>query len=119
MTNDERYKIITTVGPAKAAMFGIYDRAPDTNILAWAYASSFRLVSAVRDENGAIVAADIIWPDDVTGEFTTDVASVAFPGAIDAWHATYGSSTVTQLSVTRDDNGAVIAQPAITITGGV
>jgi hypothetical protein len=92
---------------------------PD-NILGWAMAESFQLVSATRDANGAIVTANIAWPDGATGVFTTDVASVAFPGAIDAWHATYvveGTTlTVTQPAVTRDANGAVTVQPAITIS---
>lgn len=90
------------------------------NILQWAYSSAFQLVSATRDPNEAIETASIVWPDGATGKFTTDVASTAFPGAIDAWHATYinGSvtHTITQPTVTRDANGAVTAQPAITIT---
>lgn len=89
-------------------------------LLQWAYASAFRLVSATRDTNEAIVTASIVWPDGATGTFTTDTTSIIFLGAIDAWHATYinGSitHTVTQPLVTRDANGAVIAQPAITIS---
>lgn len=84
----------------------------------WAYVQSFQVVSATRDVNGAIVTASIVWPDGVTGVFTTDVASVAFPGAVDAWHATYVGSPsrlITQPTVTRDANGAVTVQPAITI----
>jgi len=88
-------------------------------LLQWAYTSAFQLVSATRDANEAIVTASIVWPDSATGTFTTDVASTAFPGAIDAWHATYAlgsvAKTVTQAAVTRDANGAVTAQPAITI----
>ena len=92
-------------------------RSSDT-LLGWAYGSLFQLVSATRDINEAIVTANIVWPDGVAGVFTTDVASVSFPGAIDAWHATYAGSpakTITQPTVTRDAAGAVIAQPAITI----
>lgn len=88
-------------------------------LLAWAYAQSFQLVSATRDANGAITTASIVWPDGTAGVFTTDIASTAFPGAIDAWHATYAGTpakTVTQPAVTRDANGAVTAQPAITIS---
>lgn len=88
------------------------------NLQTWAYAQIFQLVSATRDANSAIIAANIVWPDGIPGVFTTDVASAAFPGAIDAWHATYAGSPaklITQTSVTRDANGAVIAQPAITI----
>ncbi len=87
-------------------------------LMAWAYAQTFQVVSATRDANSAITTATIIWPDGTAGVFTTDVASTAFPGAIDAWHATYASTPsklITQPTVTRDANGAVIAQPAITI----
>ncbi|CAB3731527.1 hypothetical protein LMG22037_05621 [Paraburkholderia phenoliruptrix] len=103
----------STVGTALAALL-------PQNLLEWAYSSAFRLVSATRDANEAIVTASIVWPDGGTGTFTTDTASTAFPGAIDAWHATYVNGnvthTVTQPAVTRDSNGAVTAQPAITIT---
>lgn len=89
------------------------------SLSAWAYAQTFQLVSATRDANGAITTASIVWPDGTAGAFTTDVASTAFPGAIDAWHATYAGTptrTVTQPTVTRDANGAVTVQPAITIS---
>jgi hypothetical protein len=89
-----------------------------SNLSAWAYTQAFRAVTVTRDANGAIVTADIVWPDGTAGVFTTDVASTAFPGAIDAWHATYASTPaklITQPAVTRDASGAVIAQPAITI----
>lgn len=93
--------------------------AGSAGLMAWAYAQSFQLVSATRDANGAITTASIVWPDGTTGVFTTDTASTAFPGAIDAWHATYLSTptkTATQPAVTRDSNGAVTAQPTITIS---
>jgi hypothetical protein len=101
----------TTVG-----QIAEYAKLP--TLLGWAYTQSFQLVTSTRDANGAIISADIVWPDGVTGTFTTDTTSTAFPGAIDAWHATYaGTPTklITQPAVTRDVNGAVTAQPAITI----
>lgn len=88
------------------------------NLSTWALTQAFQVITATRDANGAITSADIKWPDGVLGVFTTDVASVAFPGAIDAWHATYLATVtklITQPAVTRDSNGAVTAQPAITI----
>lgn len=88
------------------------------NLETWASAQTFQLVSATRDANSAIISATIVWPDGTTGVFTTDVASVDFPGAVDAWHATYAGTPaklITQPAVTRDANGAVTAQPAITI----
>lgn len=84
----------------------------------WAYTNAFQLVNANRDFNGAITSALIVWPDGSPGLFTTVDLSTAFPGAIDSWEATHISvvtKTITQPRVTRDANGAVIAQPAITI----
>lgn len=90
-----------------------------TRLLEWAYASAFRLASAQYDSNNALTTASIVWPDDSTGTFTTDVASTTFPGAIDAWHATYVqggvTKTVTQPTVTRNSAGVVTAQPEITV----
>lgn len=89
------------------------------NLETWANAQTFRLVSATRDANSAIITANIVWPDGIAGVFTTDLASVDFPGAIDAWHATYAGTPaklVAQPAVTRDVNGAVTAQPAIIIS---
>lgn len=85
---------------------------------AWAAVQAFTVTSATRNADGAITTASIIWPDGVAGVYTADVLSTTFPGATDAWHATYVGSpvkTITQTSVTRDSNGGVIAQPAITI----
>lgn len=89
------------------------------SLMSWAYNNSFQLVSATRDSNGAIIEANIKWPDGILGVFTTDAFSTEFPGAIDAWHATYLAvvpKTITQAVVTRDSNGAVVIQPEITIT---
>ena len=106
-------KTAAAASAASAANAAAYELAT------WAYAQTFQLVSATRDTNGAITTATIKWPDGVSGVFTTDVASTSFPGAIDAWHATYlgtTTKTVTQPAVTRDTNGAVTVQPAITIS---
>lgn len=90
-----------------------------TALLDWGYSQSYRLVSATRDANEAITTASVVWPDGATGTFTTDTASTAFPGAIDAYHVTHVlagvTKTVTQSAVTRDAGGAVTAQPALTV----
>lgn len=91
------------------------------SLLGWAYAQSFRLVSATRDANSAITTASVVWPDGSTGTFTTTTASTAFPGAIDAYTVTYVPSsgptkTITQTAVTRDSAGAVTAQPALGVS---
>lgn len=88
-------------------------------LLTWAQTQNFQLVSGTRDDNGALTSASIVWPDGAAGVFTADVISEDFPGAVDAWHATYAGTparTVTQPAVTRDANGAVTVQPAITIS---
>lgn len=105
--------------PVEVAKYIKGDPGIQYNLETWANAQTFQLVSATRDANSAIISANITWPDGVAGVFTTDTASVDFPGAIDAWHATYAGSPaklITQPLVTRDANGAVTAQPAIIIS---
>lgn len=117
--NQQITQAVTASAESAAAAATTAAEISAQQLIVWAYTSAFQLVSATRDANEAIVTASIVWPDGATGTFTTDIASTAFPGAIDAWHATHvlGSvtKTVTQTAVTRDANGAVTAQPAITI----
>lgn len=72
-----------------------------------------------RDSNGAATSAGVTWPDGTTGTYTADTVSTAFPGAVDAYHVTYGSpvtKTYTQPAVTRDPStGAVTNRPALTV----
>lgn len=96
----------------------VIGQSTNAQLTAWALAQSFSVTTATRDSNGAITTASIVWPDGVSGTYTADTLSTAFPGATDAWHATYnalGTKTITQPAVTRDSNGAVTAQPAIAI----
>lgn len=90
----------------------------DATLMGWALTQAFVLTNATRNVDGAITTASILWPDGTAGVFTADVLSSAFVGATDAWHATYLGSvtrTITQLAVTRNADGAVTLQPAITI----
>ena len=90
----------------------------DLDLLNWAYVQSFAITSATRNANDVITTASIRWPDGATGTFTADTINATF-NAIDAWHATHilnaVTKTVTQTAVTRNSNGAVTAQPVITI----
>lgn len=114
------------VTPNQPSILTITEIAPNLipvgrdQILAWALVQAFQLVSGTRDANGALISGTITWPDGVNGVFTADIFNVMFPGAIDAWHATYVAEdlafTITQPAVTRDANGAVTVQPAITIS---
>lgn len=86
----------------------------------WTVSEAYAVASVTRDSNRAIATASVIWPDGLTGAFTTDTPSTEFPGAIDAYHVTYvwsgGSKTITQAAVTRDALGAVTAQPEPVVT---
>jgi hypothetical protein len=89
----------------------------DTWLRANTAAQAFSALSGVtRDSNSALLSATVTWPDGTTGTWTTDTVSTDFPGAIDAYHVTYGSKTVTQSAVTRDGSGAVTTQPALTVS---
>ena len=73
-----------------------------------------------RDANGAATSAPVTWPDGSPGTYTADTVSTAFPGAVDAYHITYGSpvtKTYTQPLITRDpSSGAATNVPAIVVT---
>lgn len=63
---------------------------------------------------GAPTSAAVIWPDGTTGVYT-GTPSTAFPGSIDAYTITYGTTLIyTQPAVTRDSAGNITNQPAIT-----
>lgn len=62
--------------------------------------------------DGAPISASVTWPDGVTGTYT-GTPSTAFPGSIDAYTITHGTTTYTQPAVTRDASGNVTNQPAI------
>jgi hypothetical protein len=83
-------------------------------------AQAFKGISSiVRDANGALLTANIVWPDDTAGTFVGDTVSTAFPGFVDAWHFTYAdtpSKTVTQSLVTRSANGDVTVQPPMIVS---
>ena len=70
-------------------------------------------VGAVTLTDGAPTAAAIVWPDGVVGAYT-GTPSATFPGSIDAYTLTHGATTYTQPAVTRDANGDITNQPAIT-----
>lgn len=74
----------------------------------------------VRDGDGAAISAGVVWPDGEVGLYTADAVSASFPGAVDAYHVTYGvpaHHTFTQPTVTRDvTTGAVTTRPTIVVT---
>lgn len=92
----------------------------DAALMGWALVQAFRPTAPpIRNADQAVVSMSFEWPDGTAGSYTATALSTAFPGATDAWSATYVGAvtkTVTQPAVTRDSNGAVTVQPSITIT---
>lgn len=90
---------------------------PDTNMQLARTPDQIIVGAVTRDANGAATTAAVTWPDGTTGIYTADTVSTLFPGAVDAYHITYGTSrTYTQPAVTRDSSGAVITLPAIVVS---
>ena len=69
-------------------------------------------VGAITYTDGAPTSAAVVWPDGTEGIYT-GTPSAAFPGSIDAYTITRGTTTYTQPAVTRDAAGYIINQPAI------
>jgi hypothetical protein len=126
-------EIITPAGPAdvESGNEGASGKGPSnsaatlTQLSEWALLPDVSILSCTRDANGCVVTANVTWPDGATGVLTTDTASTAFPGYIDAYHITYDfvqgngqndvTHIVTQPLVTRDSFGNVSVRPKIII----
>ncbi len=70
----------------------------------------------VRDSQGRVASAAVVWPDGTAGSYT----ALAFDptGATNSYSITYGSpvtKTYTQPTITRDSTGAAITVPQITV----
>jgi len=68
-----------------------------------------------RNSNGVVTSADVIFPDGVTGTYTS-TAYDSTSGAVNAYTVTKGSTTYTQPTMTRNSLGAVTNRPAIVVT---
>jgi hypothetical protein len=73
------------------------------------------ITGTVTYTDGAPTAAAVTWPDGVTGTYA-GTPSPTFPGTIDAYTITHGTTTYTQPPVTRDADGNITNQPAITVS---
>lgn len=67
------------------------------------------------NSSGAVTSSAVTWPDGTTGVYT-GTPSTTFPGSIDSYTITKGATTYTQPTVTRDSNGNITLQPAITVS---
>jgi len=81
--------------------------------LSWAADPSKLWTGPITYNNGAPVAAAILWPDGVTGTYAATL-SPTYAGAIDSYTLTHGTTTYTQPTVTRDTTGNITNKPAIT-----
>ena len=69
-------------------------------------------VGAITYTGGAPTSAAVVWPDGTEGIYT-GTPSTEFPGSIDGYTITRGTTTYTQPAVTRDAAGNITNQPAI------
>lgn len=74
------------------------------------------IVGAITLTDGAPTSAAVVWPDGTAGVFT-GTPSPTFPGSLDSYTITYGTTrTYTQPTVTRDASGTITNQPAIVLS---
>lgn len=103
--------------PAESLTFSTGTTLQVVMLRAWSACGAYTLTSATRDGDGVITTATIAWPDGSTGTFTRTAKNPVFL-AIDAYTITHtrSGSTITQSAVTRDANGNITAQPALTVS---
>lgn len=81
--------------------------------------SGYELTSITRDADNVVTTAVVLWPDGRPGVFTTLVKNTEF-NVPDSFSITYvpaegPTKTITQLTPVRNDDGAVITKPPLTI----
>lgn len=83
-------------------------------IIGWAASQSYASTSITRNDDGVVTAATVVWPDGSAGALSTTL-NATIP-AIDAYEITHVDSGVKaiQPTLTRNAQGAVTAQPALT-----
>lgn len=108
--------VVTAPGPQGAAGVSGVSASNNAVLTMWTVSGAYSITSATRDSDGVITTATVSWPDGSAGTFTRTTKNATFL-TIDAYTVTHTDSakTVTQAAVTRDSNGNVTAQPAITV----
>ncbi len=87
-------------------------------LIEWTLSEAFAISSVSYDVNGIMATASVTWPDETTGVWTTTEANTDFlvPDAFTITYVKYGvTTTVTQSTVTRDEDGNVTDQPLPTV----
>ncbi len=94
------------------------DAITDDALILLVSGECYQLININRDSDNVITSSDIIWAGGAAGVFTTTVKNNAFL-AIDAYTMTYViddvDKLVTQPTVTRNSDGAVIVKPELTV----
>lgn len=85
-------------------------------IIGWAAARAFTLNTATYNVNGVLTSATVTWPDGSTGSYLTNTIDSIF-NVPNSWTITHANSglTVSQPLITRNSNGNITNQPALTI----
>lgn len=123
VTNGFALRVIDAVegtveySPAESLTFATGTTLQVVMLRAWAASGAYTLTSATRDGDGVVTTATVSWPDGSSGAYVTVSKNPTWL-TVDAYTVTHANSgkTATQPLVTRDGNGNVTAQPAITIT---
>lgn len=71
--------------------------------------------SITRDSSNVVTSAAVVWPDGVSGTYTS-LSFDSATGAVNSYQITKGSATYTQPTLTRNSAGAVTNRPAIVVT---
>lgn len=89
----------------------------DPTYLALAAEPAALMVGEIRrNETGAAISAEVIWPDGVGGIYLADEMDPQC-GAVNSYHVTYGSNrTYVQPRVSRDSAGFVVYRPGMRIS---
>jgi hypothetical protein len=100
------YNLATLLASAPASV------TPAQTLLQWAMGNQFVLSDIERDSGEVVTSATITWPDGSSGIYSMTIKNEEFNDA-DAWTMTHSASgyTVTQPTLTRDQNGFVIDEP--------
>lgn len=87
-----------------------------TNLRAWTQSAAYQLTSATYDSDNVLSSATVTWPDGSSGTFTRTAKNATFL-VVDAFTITHATSgkTVTQSTVTRNANGSITTQPALSV----
>lgn len=93
------------------------DMTEDQKLVEWAQGKDWQPIDITRDSEGIPTTATVIWPDDSTGVYTALYWNATHE-CYDGYSLTHvdSSKTITQPSVTRDSEGAIIYKPEIIVS---